>query len=411
MAEWEACVNAAKEKERTDLKLSDWTKYSFGGRRAQDFERLACTGDEPTNAVARVHCRDLSIEDFWVHYERKGLPCIIGGIPEAEGWPAHERWTPDKLCQRFADVPFKVGKDDEGSPIRLRLDHFEAYMKSQADDSPLYVFDSKFGGRPEAREQLQQEYRVPSYFPDDYMSVAGDDRPPYRWIALGPRRSGTVMHQDPLCTNAWNTLLHGRKRWVLLHPELPRSVAKAKHVMSKGDDDEAVNVFLDLLPRLREKGVATTEFVQYPGETVFLPGRWWHCVINLDDTVAVTQNYCGRNNLASVWRSARTERPCWAYKWLRSLSQKLPQVAVTARRLNEVDSFDMESLQRKNKERFNRRRERHISRDLRRARRKGGVDFDEAAWRRERAESSADSSSTVSTSTAESSSSDSDESM
>lgn len=203
-------------------------KYGFATRRARDFEALASAGDEPPNAVPRVQAKGLSVEEFSERYEKRGLPCLLQGIPELEGWPAWEGWAADKLCERFADVPFKVGKADDGQPIRLKLRFFAKYLQRQMDDSPLYVFDNRFGGRTDVREELLKEYAVPSYFPDDYMAVAGEEgRPPYRWVAVGPKRSGTVMHQDPLCTNAWNTLLQGRKRWVLLDPGVPRAVAKA----------------------------------------------------------------------------------------------------------------------------------------------------------------------------------------
>ena len=66
--------------------------------------------------------------------------------------------------------------------------------------------------------------------------------PPHRWFLIGPRRSGSEVHQDPLGTSAWNTSVCGHKRWVLFPPGdgITKALCRGTHLMKKGEDDEAI---------------------------------------------------------------------------------------------------------------------------------------------------------------------------
>ena len=296
-----------------------------------------------------------SVETFQQEYEARGIPSVIRGIPEKEGWPATRRWTDLERLENDPDLRnrmFKVGEDDDGKSVKMKLKHFMRYLRDNRDDSPLYIFDSAFD-EDRGGKLLLKDYKVPSYFDEDLFHLVGERRrPPYRWFLIGPERSGTCVHIDPLGTAAWNTLLYGQKRWVLFPPQVPKHIAKGKGLVRKNEDDEAVHFFDFILPRIKRRAAASGgtgdyqdfacyEFTQHAGETVYVPYGWWHAVLNVTHTVAITQNFCSQRNFDIVWTKTRTGRKKMAYKWLCQLDTHYPHLAMRARELNARSNFVM----------------------------------------------------------------------
>ncbi|XP_068641349.1 lysine-specific demethylase JMJ21 [Aristolochia californica] len=241
--------------------------------------------------------KDISMEDFYREYDAK-KPVLLTQL--ADTWPARATWTTDQLLEKYGDTPFKISQRSR-KKITMKFKDYVTYMNIQHDEDPLYIFDDKFG---EAAPGLLEDYRVPHMFQEDLFDVLDkDQRPPFRWLIIGPERSGASWHVDPALTSAWNTLLSGRKRWALYPPgKVPLGV-----MLHVNEDDGDVNIespsslqwWLDFYPLLADED-KPIECTQLPGETIFVPSGWWHCVLNLETTIAVTQNFVNTSNFEFV---------------------------------------------------------------------------------------------------------------
>ncbi|KAI8928391.1 hypothetical protein BC831DRAFT_448565 [Entophlyctis helioformis] len=239
-------------------------------------------------SLHRVKMSDLrGGEHFRIAYERHGIPLMIEPDENVLAWDAMRKWTVEYLAGKYSDVFFKVG-NEYGNPrnINMSFGDYIHYMHHQQDDSPLYVFDEQFAHRA---PDLADAYSTPSIFEQDYLSVLGESgRPDYRWLVIGPMRSGASWHIDPLGTSAWNTLIVGRKRWMLYPPQ----------IMPPGGSLplSTLSWYMDVYPHL-PADMRPIEIVQNPGETIFVPAGWPHAVLNLDPVnIAVTQNWMGDGN-------------------------------------------------------------------------------------------------------------------
>ncbi|KAF9936351.1 hypothetical protein BGZ67_002412 [Mortierella alpina] len=215
--------------------------------------------NRPVNPVIPVeNYDDLDQETFYRRYGYPNRPVMIqnSGV---ESWSAWEQWTLEALAAKHGDTPFRISNiDSDNEPsFRLCFKDFLHYLLYNKDQDPLYLFDPYFADA------------VPKYFSFDFFSILeGDSRPPYRWLLIGPQRTGAPWHTDPSGTSvAW---------------------------------------YLDVYPFLPQES-RPIEIVQNPGQTIYVPSGWWHMVLNMDHTVAVTQNFADDSNIIQVRQSMQAD--------------------------------------------------------------------------------------------------------
>ena len=121
----------------------------------------------------------------------------------------------------------------------------------------------------------------------------------YQWAILSQANTGTGLHLDPDYTVAWNSLLTGVKYWALLPlevgPPLENVFTCSAECSESREGEISVEAwFSHLLAQLRGRtwyGRSVVEFLQRPGDTLYLPPRMAHAILNLEENISLTENY------------------------------------------------------------------------------------------------------------------------
>ena len=331
-------ITKSKKAIRSEISISDWNKSKYSETKICEQLFSQCE-----DTIDRVNVSDFTISEFLQNYQQGNKPVIIKNI--VKKWNDPSFWNWDKFYKSFKKTKFKIGEDDDEKTVRTQLKYFFEYMKKNKDDSPLYLFEKDIGDKKEYRPILKN-YSIPKYFKDDLFNLLKQsERPPHQWFLIGPKRSGTTIHVDPLNTSAWNTSLHGYKLWILFPNEIPKWIANGKQYRRYNEGTEAIDYFAKILPRLKKNegkhNLKYIECIQRPGETIFVPGGWWHAVLNLSDTMAVTQNFCSHFNFDDVWKSFRISRKVLSNKFLEILKKRRNYLYDRAVDLNKRDKFKM----------------------------------------------------------------------
>jgi histone arginine demethylase JMJD6 len=233
------------------------------------------------------------------------------------------------------------------------MEEYWRYCDADADGDfpPLYIFDPKLSTRTFTDGTLlQAEYAVPPCFSHDMMECITGSRfrplPP-SWLLVGAARSGTPIHDHPL-TAAWNAMLVGCKLWAALPPDVDESflLLDEGNIPLHGSDDDGsgseVGDDFDLSALewfQRSGGGGSSEgsgcrqgnkkklpacariIVQRPGEIVYVPAGWWHVVLNVQTSTALSYSLTLRRDLDTLRPQLREEDADFAEFWERALEE------------------------------------------------------------------------------------------
>ena len=216
-------------------------------------------------------------------------PVMVSGI--TADWPAREHWARDALTRRYGGERVRCVEerlaDVAGAPeAKLRegdnctVREYVALMRDPAQRASAgrkYVFDRK----PGMAHAMRPDVRMPPPF-------SSSREWQHYTFSLGGHATGVNMHNHP---EAWNALVFGAKRWLLLPYDALHDWHERKRWIY--GDGPKVNVEAFFRGRYAEPGVGALlrargwDCVQRPGEMLWVPRLMLHTPINIGETLSV----------------------------------------------------------------------------------------------------------------------------
>jgi hypothetical protein len=261
---------------------------------AQMCRRIAVTAgrdplQQPCTAVAVV--RDIDPARFRRDYQRVAQPVLLQGA--AESWPAMRRWSLEYFDERLgcATVVAVDGKtrdiqDDVGGIAHIRTipTTLHAQLRSAAESGPDYLCfdDTLFQRDPAIRDDLLVESLRP------YLGrLVLARRPVPVKLFIGGRGTSTQWHTDALQTTF--VQLRGEKEWYLSPPAYSPCLDARVALL----DQQYVHSMIDfrapdLDAHVLYSGTPVFHVRLEPGDVLYVPSFWWHCVVNPSTSVGVS---------------------------------------------------------------------------------------------------------------------------
>ncbi len=210
---------------------------------------------------------EISQDEFQRSYMKPLRPAILKDL--AASWPALKRWTPEYLSESFGARPVKVYDASFAAPG----EHYMSNVKTISLGEYLKLVATR---NMDLRMFL---YRLNTHIPEllediEFPRLAEGFSRKFVFMFFGCQGSFTPMHFDIDMAHVFHTAIRGRKRVTLFPYE--ESGNLYRHPFSCRSYVDVDHPDFNEFPRLENaRGFQT---VMEPGETLFIPGGFWHYI-------------------------------------------------------------------------------------------------------------------------------------
>lgn len=243
--------------------------------------------------IERRNAADLPYERFLEEYVIANRPVIIeNAMPQ---WNALHRWTPEYFKTHLGSEQVDVTYGG----VKMTMDALiDAVLASTAEKPGPYLHKVIIHQHmPQLLPDLSPENTYG--FPCRYCSplMPKRFRRPDGYLKLligGVGGKFPLMHFDGDNANALISEIYGDKEFVLFAPEDTPNVYPHPGAMTTSQIDDLVNPDLEKFPLLA-RAVQYRGIIQ-PGESMFVPSKWWHSARVVSTSISVCTNMLDRSN-------------------------------------------------------------------------------------------------------------------
>lgn len=248
----------------------------------QTCDALAALDPRYSKQIEKRSTPDFDI--FVREYYSKLLPVVLtNGF---DHWPARSKWNPEYFAKTVGDkvieVQFNRAQDrhyernSRKYKQKMRMDEFCHLVVDGGESNDYYLTANNNQAN---LSELALLFDDVGNFGNGYRTPGTTKTSSHLWF--GPKGAFTPLHHD--LTNNMLVQIYGRKKLTLIPAFQVQYLYNDKHVYSATDFPD---IDIERFPKMKD--VTPIEVVLNPGEAVFIPIGWWHCVESLDVSISIS---------------------------------------------------------------------------------------------------------------------------